>query len=154
GVVTLVVNLLAARRPGSSGNYFFETWLVGMCLTGLLQRHVANSFQSFVSGTERNMFVGFSGLLLLFLVLCVAPLFQSLASKEPAAGEMVLRLPSGSAPFSEQLLEDVRTSPRPIFCDDVVRSMAQPPTSFLVRQALGAESGAVPVIEHTIYQDA
>src|SRR5262249_23305694 len=61
---------------------------------------------------------------------------------DTAAVELMVRLPH--QPYSESLLDDVRTSPRPILVDD----------PGLVRVALGKESDDVPVVDHTIYWDA
>jgi hypothetical protein len=140
--VTLVLNLAAARRPGSSCNYFFETWLVGMGLTGLILREAANLQEPFASPRHRLLVVGGTGHILAFAGLCLLPLFQPLDKEEGSPLDFMVRLPR--APFTAELLEAVQTSPRPIFCDD----------SFLVRQALGSESGDVPVIDHTVYWDA
>jgi hypothetical protein len=140
--VVLVLNLLAARRPGGSQNYFFETWLIGLGLTGLIGQHAAGDPEAFTSRPARSLLAGSSLILLLYCIYWAVPLFSPLDKPDTQPVEIMLRLPRG--PYSPELLEAVRQSPRPILCED----------SFLVRHALGPASAGVPVVDHTIYNDA
>jgi hypothetical protein len=152
GGVALVMNLVFAMRPGCSGNYLFETWVAGMTLTGLIQRHAVTDLEQFTKPIHRFALAGFICLLLLSSLDSVLPLFRPPAPGDMIAQEMTARLPPPN--YSEQLLEDLRNSPRPIFCDDMVPSFTYSPASFLVRQALGSDSSEIPVIDHTVYWDA
>lgn len=141
-VVTLTVNILATRRRGSSGNYLFESWVVGMALTGLIQEHAVRTEKTFAANAGRLLFFGFSALLSAFALLCLVPLFTPLHKPDTQPVDLMVYLPH--QPYSERLLNDVRTSPRPILSDD----------PGLVRVALGAESGDIPVVDYTIFWDA
>jgi hypothetical protein len=142
GTVTLMMNLVMVRRPGASGNYLFETWVVGMTLTGLIQQHAAATLKTFATPVRRPLFLAATGVVLIWSVICTFPLFEPFDKPDTAPVELMLRLPH--EPYSESLLNEVRTSPRPILIDD----------PGLVRVALGQESGDVPVVDHTIYPDA
>ena len=145
GVVTatvLVLNVLAARRPGCSGNYFFETWLAGMTLGGLIQRRLLTEGITFAKAADRLLFLAFTGLLLAFSMLSVIPVFDPLHKPDTQIVELMLRLPR--PPYSEEMLAAMRASPKPLFCDDPL----------LALQALGVDAGDVPAIDHTIYWDA
>jgi len=141
-LAALVVNVLAARRPGCSGNYFFETWLAGMTLGGMVQVHVLAHGVTFARRLDRWLFLGFTGLVLAFSVQSVVTMFDPFHKPDTQMVERMLRLPR--PPYSEELLTALRTSPKPLFCDD----------SLLTIQALGADAGDVPAIDHTIYWDA
>jgi hypothetical protein len=171
GGVTLVMNLVFVQRLGSWGNYLFETWVAGMALSGLIQRQVASALQegsgqsapeglslpaSAVGLQERDRVGPVARLTSLLLVCCVVstvPLFRQPLPGETVVSEgMTARLPPPA--YSEELLEDLRRSPGPIFCDDMVPFITCTPPSFLVRQALGSHAAGVPIIEHTVYWDA
>jgi hypothetical protein len=142
GAVALIGNLILVRRPGASGNYLFETWVVGMTLTGLIQQHAAATLKTFATPARQPLFVAATGIVLVWSVFCMLALFEPLDKPDTAAVELMLRLPH--EPYSESLLDEVRTSPRPMLIDD----------PGLVRLALGKESDDVPVVDHTIYWDA
>jgi hypothetical protein len=150
--VALVMNPLFAQRLGSWGNYLFETWVGGMALTGLIQQRVtAGPYEDAAGKSVARL----TGLLLACAVGAIVPLF--LPGEKGLAGQgladMTARLPPLPA-GPTRLLEDLRRSPGPIFFDDMVRSITYTPPSFLVRQALGRDAAAIPVIEHTVYWDA
>lgn len=140
--VVLLLNLTAACRPGGSQNYFFETWLIGMSLTGLIQQQAVGDPKALASSLPRVL-LGLGTLaLVVHCLYWTMPLFEPLEKADTQPVEIMIRLPR--APYAAELLEAVRTSPPPILCDD----------SFLLRQALGAEAAGMPVIDHTIYWDA
>lgn len=141
-VETLCFNLLGVRRVGSSANYFFESWLIGMLLTGLLVRQAYASFEAFRFPAHRVGFLLFLAVLFAYSVLCTLPLFEPFDKPETAPIELMVRLPR--APFSPELLEEVRRCNLPMYCDD----------SFLARQALGTDAGELPIVDYTIYPDA
>ncbi|OAI46136.1 hypothetical protein AYO44_11910 [Planctomycetaceae bacterium SCGC AG-212-F19] len=140
--VVLVLNVLAARRPGGSPNYFFESWLIGMSLVGMVQQTAANEPKAFAAPLPRLLLIAGPLFLLVYCVHWTLPIFDPLDKPATQPVEIMLRLPR--APYPPELLEAVRTSPRPILCDD----------TFLLRQALGAETAGLPVVDHTIYWDA
>ncbi len=137
--VALLANGLAAFRKYSSTNYLFETWFVGMLLTGVLQGHAAACPDP---GGPRFLVLGLSAGLLMGAFLSVAPFLQPRGESEPAYAELLLRLPDRA--YSRALLDAVRASRHPVLCDD----------SFLARQALGSGARGLPIIDHSIYWDA
>jgi hypothetical protein len=140
--VALTLNVVAARRPGGSQNYFFESWLIGMALTGLICNHAVRDAEGFASPIARMLPAFIAVLLLGFTVQWTLPIFQPLDKPDTAPVEIMLRLPR--LPYSPELLEAIRESSKPILCDD----------TFLLRQALGADTAGLPVVDHTIYWDA
>ncbi|MGE3807499.1 MAG: hypothetical protein AB7K24_22785, partial [Gemmataceae bacterium] len=145
GVVFLVVlpaNLLAMGRVGSSCNYLFESWLVGMTLVGLLTLQAGTTDNPPGPDWQRSLFLALGGLLVSGAVLSVVPLFHPFQKEEGWPLEVMLRLPR--EPYAESLLSKVRACRGPLLADD----------SYLIRQAMGAEAVKVPVVDLTIYPDA
>ncbi len=140
--VTLTLNVLAARRPGGSQNYFFESWLIGLTLTAMLGQHAMSDPEAFASLLPRSLLVASAILLLGFTLHWTMPLFDPLHKPDTAPVEIMLRLPR--PPYAPELLDTIRSSPKPILCDD----------TFLALQALGPDTAGLPVIDHTIYWDA
>lgn len=134
--VALPLNFLFSARRGAWSNYFFESWLVAMGLTGLIYLNAFRTFESFTEPFRRRFFIaGSTGMVLLALIYTIA-LF-------PPVIEFETLHPLGET-FDAAAIEAMRSSPRPIFNDH--------PTLSTV--ALGPEAGDVPMIDYTIYWDA
>lgn len=142
--VCLVVNLLGSGRKGAARNYYFESWVVGMMLTGLVCFFAAGLREPLRRSSVLLLPVA-SIAVLGFAALYTGRVFLPLEKPYTKTGEELefsVCLPK--EPYSDSLLEQVRTAARPIFCDDPL----------LVVQALGGPAAEVPVIEYTIYVDA
>lgn len=134
--VAVPLNFMFSARIGAWSNYFFESWLAGMGLTGLAYLHAFRSFQSFAETFRRRLFAaGNVGMLVLAVGYTLA-LFPPLIEFEKLQ-------PVGEA-FGPEAIAAMQASPRPIFNDH--------PTLACV--ALGKEAGEVPMIDYTIYGDA
>jgi hypothetical protein len=143
--VCFCLNLIGTARQGSALNYYFETWVLGITLTGFVYLYAMEKFQGFVSPFHARVFAIGIALVLLNCGFSTVYVFVPLHKPYEKSGE-----PQGDAvlvprdPYPPGLVQRVRTSVSPMFCDDPL----------LLLQALGRNASDTPVIEYTIYLDA
>jgi hypothetical protein len=135
-IVSLATSLLASGRFGAWSNYYFEPWIAGMLLTGMVFLHAAGEFQAFESRLDRRLLVGWATAIALLAVAYTVCAFWPPFTWD---GVRMVR-----EPYRADELDAVRRSARPLFCDD----------PRLLRLALGAEARDIPVIDYTLYGDA
>jgi hypothetical protein len=135
-ITSFATSALASGRFGAWSNYYFEPWIAGMLLTGLVFQHAAAEFQAFAFRLDRRAFAWCATAILL-----LATAYTLCAFEPPFAWDGVRLIPD---PYPASNLEAVQRSAWPLFCDD----------PRLLRLALGAESRDIPVIDCTLYGDA
>jgi hypothetical protein len=133
--VALVIAVPASARSGSSRNYYFAPWVVGLTLLGTLQIQFLRA-GALARGVGRGLPVAYVSALLICLAYTAAVFLPN--------GKLGTVYLANTPVYSPELLRAVRASARPLYIDD----------PNLVRCALGDEARTIPVIEDTIYWDA